>query len=96
MMWSKWLPFFVLQILTHSCSSVSVRSLDMPCATASWSSEGKTVIGGTQGNDSNQLSHPYGLFMDSNNTLFIADSGNNRVMKLDEGVLLQLDLSRVN
>ncbi|CAF3632919.1 unnamed protein product [Rotaria sordida] len=45
----------------------------------------KTVVGGIQRNDSNQVSHPYGLYIDLNNVLFIADSGNDRVMKLEQG-----------
>ena len=57
----------------------------MHCAAASWSQEGKAVFGGIRGNSSNQRSHPYGLYIDSNNVLFIADSGNDSAMKLEQG-----------
>ncbi len=40
-----------------------------------------TVAGGNgQGNATNQLSMPYGMFIDNNKNLYVADAGNSRIM----------------
>ncbi len=51
---------------------------------------GVTVAGygnGTAGNTSNALQNPWGLALDVNNSLYVADYGNSRVMKLKPGNL---------
>ncbi|CAF4897870.1 unnamed protein product [Rotaria sp. Silwood1] len=49
---------------------------------ARWSQNGKTVAGGNgKGNATNQLWHPQGLFIDDDQTMIIADWGNNRIVK---------------
>ncbi|UJR11025.1 hypothetical protein I4U23_015209 [Adineta vaga] len=73
-MYKVWLLLLVLQD-----SSFAIQG---PDSTAKWSKEGKTLMNGTLGNNTDQVFHPYGLFMDSNNNLYIADSGNNRILKL--------------
>ena len=41
-----------------------------------------TIAGGNgQGNAPNQLSMPYGMYIDINKNLYIADAGNNRIIK---------------
>jgi sugar lactone lactonase YvrE len=40
---------------------------------------------GTAGNDSKGLNFPWGLALDANNSLYVGDYGNNRVMKLVPG-----------
>ncbi|CAF3907689.1 unnamed protein product [Rotaria magnacalcarata] len=55
------------------------------CPSATWSQVGRTVIGGIQGNATNQLHYPVGIFIDSNDCLFIADSRNDRVIKVEKG-----------
>ena len=58
----------------------------MPCPTASWSPNGTTVAGGHGvGNGTNQFNTPYGLFVDANNVLFVADHNQDRVMKWEQG-----------
>ena len=52
------------------------------CAT--WQANGTTVAGnsnGNRGSDLQSLSSPVGLFIDQNNSLFIADRDNNRIVK---------------
>jgi sugar lactone lactonase YvrE len=44
------------------------------------------VIGtGTIGSSTNQLYYPFGLAVDSANALYIADYGNNRILKVPSG-----------
>ncbi len=56
--------------------------LQKVCAGATWESNGKTVAGGNgEGNALNQLNSSYGVFVDSDGALFIADYFNHRVVK---------------
>ncbi|CAF3752171.1 unnamed protein product [Adineta steineri] len=59
-----------------------IYALTIPtCAT--WSQLGITVAGnanGTSGSDLYSLSGPVGIFIDNNDTLYIADRDNNRIM----------------
>jgi sugar lactone lactonase YvrE len=59
--------------------------LDSLCATTTWTREGKTIVGGTQGNGTNQLSSPAGIHIDSSNALYIADRLNHRIVKWEQG-----------
>ena len=48
---------------------------------ARWSSNGITVAGGKErGNGSNQLFWPQGFYVDENQTIYVADMGNYRIM----------------
>ncbi|CAF4246353.1 unnamed protein product, partial [Adineta steineri] len=59
-----------------------IYALTIPtCAT--WNLSGITVAGnanGTSGSDLYSLSGPVGIFIDNNDTLYIADRDNNRIM----------------
>ncbi|CAF2826875.1 unnamed protein product [Rotaria sp. Silwood2] len=72
--------FFLLPILARTTWSTSAS-----CPSATWSQVGRTVVGGIQGNAINQLHYPVGLFIDPNDCLFIADSRNDRVIKVEQG-----------
>ncbi|CAF3883321.1 unnamed protein product, partial [Rotaria magnacalcarata] len=51
-------------------------------ANAKWSQNGVTVAGGHgYGGATNKLNYPYGLFVDDNQTVVIADWANDRVMQ---------------
>ncbi|CAF1522956.1 unnamed protein product, partial [Rotaria sp. Silwood1] len=49
---------------------------------ARWQQNGITVVGGNgNGNGINQLSYPLGLFVDDEQTIYVADQGNHRIME---------------
>ncbi|CAF2133991.1 unnamed protein product, partial [Rotaria magnacalcarata] len=55
-------------------------------ANAKWSQNGVTVAGGHgYGGATNQLWGPYGLFVDDDQTVIIADFGNHRIMQWKNG-----------
>jgi sugar lactone lactonase YvrE len=66
--------FFVATILLRGAANISLN--------ATWSQNGVTVFGDNgSGSGLNQLSYPWGLFVDDNATVYIADSSNNRIVK---------------
>ncbi|CAF1209428.1 unnamed protein product, partial [Rotaria magnacalcarata] len=55
-------------------------------ANAKWSQNGVTIAGGNgAGCATNQLYYPYGLFVDDNQTVVIADCWNHRIMQWKNG-----------
>ncbi|CAF4943510.1 unnamed protein product, partial [Rotaria socialis] len=55
-------------------------------ANATWAQNGVTIAGGHgNGDATNQLNHPYGLFVDDDQTVVIADFGNDRIMQWKNG-----------
>ncbi|CAF4762663.1 unnamed protein product, partial [Rotaria socialis] len=55
-------------------------------ANATWKQNGVTIAGGHGlGNATNQLYHPLGLFVDDDQTVVIADYGNNGIMQWKNG-----------
>ncbi|CAF5169270.1 unnamed protein product, partial [Rotaria magnacalcarata] len=49
---------------------------------ANWAQNGVTIAGGNgAGGATNQLSSPYGLFVDDDQTVVIADNGNHRIIQ---------------
>ncbi|CAF1158305.1 unnamed protein product [Adineta ricciae] len=70
---------------TQSWSSQTLplraSSNDIP-TDAKWNQDGLTVAGGLgQGNESDQLFNPAGLYVDDDDTIYIADEKNHRIMK---------------
>ncbi|CAF1192952.1 unnamed protein product [Adineta ricciae] len=59
--------------------------VDKICSTATWSKHGITVAGGHGfGRDLHQLADPYGIFLDENDAIYIADRSNFRVIKWEQ------------
>ncbi|CAF4814391.1 unnamed protein product, partial [Rotaria socialis] len=55
-------------------------------ANATWKQNGVTIAGGHgQGGATNKLYYPYGLFVDDDQTVVIADWGNHRIMQWKNG-----------
>ncbi|CAF1463108.1 unnamed protein product [Adineta ricciae] len=55
------------------------------CPTATWSKDGITVAGGKDyGRNLDQLAHPFGIFLDDNDTIYIADHDNDRIVKWEQ------------
>ncbi|CAF1604726.1 unnamed protein product [Rotaria magnacalcarata] len=55
-------------------------------ANAKWAQNGVTFAGGHgQGNATNQLNYPFGLFADDDQTVVIADFGNHRIRQWNNG-----------
>ncbi|CAF4428099.1 unnamed protein product, partial [Rotaria magnacalcarata] len=55
-------------------------------ANANWAQNGVTIAGGNgQGGATSQLYYPYGLVVDGDQTVVIADFGNNRIMQWKNG-----------
>jgi sugar lactone lactonase YvrE len=54
-----------------------------------WNSTGITLAGvaGSSGTSATQLSNPYGMALDSSNTIYISDRNNSRVQKFLTGSL---------
>ncbi|CAF3369049.1 unnamed protein product, partial [Rotaria socialis] len=53
---------------------------------ATWAQNGVTIAGSNGGGDAtNQLYHPHGLFVDDDQTVVIADLGNNRIVQWKNG-----------
>ncbi|CAF5109978.1 unnamed protein product, partial [Rotaria sp. Silwood1] len=49
---------------------------------ARWQQNGITVAGGNgEGNGINQLSYPYGLYVDEDQTIYVADQDNHRIVE---------------
>ncbi|CAF1217815.1 unnamed protein product [Adineta ricciae] len=60
--------------------SVSLSNSEI-CSTATWSKDAITVAGGHgYGNKLEQLDEPSGLYLDENDTIYVADRDNNRIM----------------
>ncbi len=53
---------------------------------AKWQENGVTVAGGNgQGNRTNQLSNPMGLYIDDDETVYVADASNQRIVEWKSG-----------
>ncbi|CAF3913558.1 unnamed protein product, partial [Rotaria sp. Silwood1] len=53
---------------------------------ARWQQNGLTVAGGNRdGNGINQLSYPWGLYVDDDQTIYVADQFNHRIMEWKRG-----------
>ncbi|CAF4565936.1 unnamed protein product, partial [Rotaria socialis] len=71
--------------LLHEMSKLMVNQINIP-ADAKWSQNGWTVSGRNgKGGATNQLNYPYGLFVDDDQTVVIADYWNNRIIQWKNG-----------
>ncbi|CAF3871310.1 unnamed protein product, partial [Rotaria sp. Silwood1] len=53
---------------------------------AKWAQNGVTVAGGNgEGNGINQLSYPYGLYVDDDQSIYVADYFNHRIVEWKSG-----------
>ena len=51
-----------------------------------WMQNGITVVGGNgKGNGLNQLSSPIGIYVDDDQTVYVADARNNRILEWRDG-----------
>ncbi|CAF2121692.1 unnamed protein product [Rotaria magnacalcarata] len=65
--------------------SGDIRTVNIP-ANAKWSQNGVTIAGGHgRGGATNQLNYPWGLFVDDDQTVVIADMYNNRIIQWKNG-----------
>ena len=65
---------------------LSHPSLSFVAANARWAQNGVPVAGGNgQGGETNQLSSPYGLCVDDEDTVIVADCGNDRIVEWKRG-----------
>ncbi|CAF1233719.1 unnamed protein product [Rotaria sordida] len=70
----------------HLTSSSPLDSNGEICLTATWASNGITVAGGKNfGSDLDQLADPYGIFLDANDTIYVADRSNHRIITWEQG-----------
>ncbi|CAM4965823.1 unnamed protein product [Rotaria socialis] len=59
------------------------------CLTATWATNGITVAGGKGfGHELDQLADPYGIFLDANDTIYVADRSNHRIVTWKQGDLV--------
>ncbi|CAF1378715.1 unnamed protein product [Rotaria sp. Silwood1] len=69
--------------------SVSLRASSINIhPNAKWAQNGITVAGGNgRGSETNQLAHPWGLYVDDDETIYVADWGNHRIVEWKSGAM---------
>jgi hypothetical protein len=68
-----------LSFVFHSLEQLYVPNLNI---NQRWKQNGTTVVGGHgQGNELNQLDRPCGLFIDDDQTIYVADTYNRRIVE---------------
>jgi sugar lactone lactonase YvrE len=73
--------YFILSFLSISVHPLRGSSIDIH-PNAKWQQNGLTVAGGNgKGNGINQLSHPLGLYVDDDQTVYVADQSNHRIVQ---------------
>ncbi|CAF0769457.1 unnamed protein product [Adineta steineri] len=86
--------FFVVNVsdippATASTLTLSSRLESDICLTATWATQGITVAGGKGfGNGFDQLADPYGIFLDDNDTIYIADRSNHRIIMWEQNATI--------
>jgi sugar lactone lactonase YvrE len=72
--------------LPDKCAPFERLPTHSDCPKPKWSREGIIVAGGQgEGNSSIQLKSPFGIFIDHNDNLYVADFGNSRIQKFESG-----------
>jgi sugar lactone lactonase YvrE len=75
-------PYFILSILSISAFCPLRAAAISIHPNANWQKNGLTVAGGNgQGNGINQLSNPWGLYVDDDQTVYVADQRNHRIVE---------------
>ncbi|CAF3393211.1 unnamed protein product, partial [Rotaria sp. Silwood2] len=73
-------PYFCFISVPLRASTVGIHP------NAKWSEHGITVAGGNgSGIKTNQLYNPWGLYVDDDLTIYVADLGNNRIVEWKSG-----------
>ncbi|CAF1264280.1 unnamed protein product [Adineta ricciae] len=71
-----------------SSSSTETDEVEI-CLTATWFTQGITVAGGKGfGDKLDQLADPYGIFLDDNDTIYIADRSNHRIVMWEQNAIM--------
>ncbi|CAF5051975.1 unnamed protein product, partial [Rotaria sp. Silwood1] len=71
---------FVFILVPLRASSIDISP------NATWSQNGITVAGGNgRGSETNQLDRPYGLYVDDDQTIYVADCWNHRIVEWKSG-----------
>jgi sugar lactone lactonase YvrE len=78
---------YPLLMATHElCPPIPSTSGSGVCLTATWAANGVTVAGGKGfGQNFDQLADPYGIFLDANDTIYVADRSNHRIVTWEQG-----------
>ncbi|CAF3859332.1 unnamed protein product [Rotaria sordida] len=77
------LAILLAVFLTRS-SSTTTTSTTSTCNTLSWNSTGITIIGnGSNGFSLNQLNNPGDVFIGNDDTIYIADTSNHRILSIN-------------
>ena len=76
--------FYILYFIT-AVAPLRASSIDIH-PKAKWQQNGLTVAGGNgKGNGINQLSNPCGLYVDDDQTIYVADWSNHRIVEWKSG-----------
>ena len=75
---------FISKIFVNISQDQSIPSIPIH---ATWNQNGITIAGGnSSGNNLNQLFYPLGLYVDIDETVYIADYNNNRIVRWEKNV----------
>jgi sugar lactone lactonase YvrE len=75
-----------ISLITNLSFVSATRSIPDISATDKWIQNGVTVAGGNEeGMEFNQLSQPWGLYVDDNLTIYVADYWNHRIVEWKSG-----------
>ncbi|CAF5114008.1 unnamed protein product, partial [Rotaria sp. Silwood1] len=73
-------PYFCFISVPLRASSIDIHP------SAKWAQNGITVAGGNgNGSETNQLNWPYGLYVDDDQTIYVADCYNHRIVEWKSG-----------
>jgi len=77
---------YTLIVTTNLCFILALISIPNIGASAKWLQNGVTVAGGNgRGNGLNQFGYPFGLYVDDDQTIYVADNWNRRIVEWKSG-----------